>query len=146
MVMCSLYLCKQHIMLDRFYSELRQSMATEDRSTIQTGSFFCYFPHYSMLSLYKASLKISMCMEQKTEALESATKRFEELEFCQLEEESRTEERKETESSRLLQEQAEFHRRLALRKVRNGLVAHGIFETLGYANAFSSSAMVEHEV
>lgn len=62
-----------------------------------------------------------MCMEQKTEALESGTKRFEELEFCQLEEESRMEEKKETQSSRLLQEQAEFHRRLAQRKVRNVL-------------------------
>uniref|UniRef100_H3D2G3 Pleckstrin homology-like domain family B member 1 n=1 Tax=Tetraodon nigroviridis TaxID=99883 RepID=H3D2G3_TETNG len=56
--------------------------------------------------------------EKKTEALESGTKRFEELEFCQLEEESRMEEKKETQSSRLLQEQAEFHRRLAQRKER----------------------------
>lgn len=61
--------------------------------------------------------------EQKTEALESGTKRFEELEFCQLEEESRMEEKKETQSSRLLQEQAEFHRRVAQRKVSNEVVA-----------------------
>lgn len=64
-----------------------------------------------------------MCMEQKTEALESRTKQFEELEFCQLEEESRMEEKKETQSSRLLQEQAELHHRLAQRKVRNLFVA-----------------------
>lgn len=62
-------------------------------------------------------------MEQKTEALESGTKRFEELEFCQLEEESRMEEKRETQSSRLLQEQAEFHHRLAQRKVRSQFVA-----------------------
>lgn len=51
------------------------------------------------------------------------TKRFEELEFCQLEEESRMEERKETQSSRLLQEQAESRCRLAQRKVRTLFVA-----------------------
>lgn len=66
-----------------------------------------------------ANVIVSMCVEQKTEALESGTKRFEELEFCQLEEESRMEEKKETQSSWLLQEQAEFHHRLAQRKVRN---------------------------
>lgn len=80
-----------------------------------------------MLNLYKAqniaNVILSMCVEQKTEALESGTKRFEELEFCQLEEESRMEEKKETQSSRLLQEQAEFHRRLAQRKVRNVFAA-----------------------
>lgn len=51
------------------------------------------------------------------------TKRFEELEFCQLEEESRMEERKETQSSHLLQEQAESRCRLAQRKVRTLFVA-----------------------
>uniref|UniRef100_H2UZP9 Pleckstrin homology-like domain family B member 1 n=1 Tax=Takifugu rubripes TaxID=31033 RepID=H2UZP9_TAKRU len=61
--------------------------------------------------------------QKKTEALEIGTKRFEELEFCQLEEESRMEEKKETQSSRLLQEQAEYHCRLAQRKVRNVFVA-----------------------
>lgn len=66
-----------------------------------------------------ANVIVSVCVEQKTEALESGTKRFEELEFCQLEEESRMEEKKETQSSWLLQEQGEFHRRLAQRKVRN---------------------------
>ncbi|XP_029704603.1 pleckstrin homology-like domain family B member 1 isoform X3 [Takifugu rubripes] len=55
-------------------------------------------------------------LSRKTEALEIGTKRFEELEFCQLEEESRMEEKKETQSSRLLQEQAEYHCRLAQRK------------------------------
>lgn len=55
--------------------------------------------------------------KQKAEALESGTKQFEELEFCQLEEESRLEEKKEAQSSQLLQEQAEFHYRVANRKV-----------------------------
>ncbi|KAF6728774.1 Pleckstrin homology-like domain family B member 2 [Oryzias melastigma] len=54
--------------------------------------------------------------DKKAEALESGTKQFEELEFCQLEEESRLEEKKEAQSSQLLQEQAEFHYRVANRK------------------------------
>lgn len=55
---------------------------------------------------------------QKAEALESGTKQFEELEFCQLEEESSLEEKKETQSSQLLQERAEYHCSMARRKVR----------------------------
>lgn len=55
--------------------------------------------------------------EQKTEALEIRTKQFEELEFCQLEEESSLEEKKETQSSQILQEQAEYHCSVAQRKV-----------------------------
>lgn len=54
---------------------------------------------------------------QKNEALEMGTKQFEELEFCQLEQESSLEEKKETQSSQLLQEQAEYHCSVALRKV-----------------------------
>ncbi|XP_034746714.1 pleckstrin homology-like domain family B member 1 isoform X6 [Etheostoma cragini] len=54
--------------------------------------------------------------DKKAEALESGTKRFEELEFCQLEEESSLDEKKETQSSQLLQEQAEFHCSVAKRK------------------------------
>uniref|UniRef100_A0A8C8A430 Pleckstrin homology-like domain, family B, member 1a n=1 Tax=Oryzias sinensis TaxID=183150 RepID=A0A8C8A430_9TELE len=53
---------------------------------------------------------------QKAEAIESGTKQFEELEFCQLEEESRLEERKEAQSSQLLREQTEFHYSVANRK------------------------------
>ncbi|XP_034746718.1 pleckstrin homology-like domain family B member 1 isoform X9 [Etheostoma cragini] len=55
-------------------------------------------------------------LSRKAEALESGTKRFEELEFCQLEEESSLDEKKETQSSQLLQEQAEFHCSVAKRK------------------------------
>lgn len=54
---------------------------------------------------------------QKAEALESGTKQFEELEFCQLEEESSLEEKKEAQSSQLLQERAEYHCSVARRKV-----------------------------
>ena len=54
---------------------------------------------------------------QKTEALDVGTKQFEELEFCQLEEESSLEEKKETQSSQLLQERAEYHCSVAQRKV-----------------------------
>uniref|UniRef100_A0A9J7XJP2 Pleckstrin homology-like domain family B member 1 n=1 Tax=Cyprinus carpio carpio TaxID=630221 RepID=A0A9J7XJP2_CYPCA len=55
--------------------------------------------------------------EKKVEALESATKRFEDLEFRQLERESGMEEEKETVSRQLLQEKAEYHRSVAKRKV-----------------------------
>ncbi|CAK6953719.1 pleckstrin homology-like domain family B member 1 [Scomber scombrus] len=54
--------------------------------------------------------------ERKAEALESGTKQFEELEFCQLEEESSLEEKKETQSLQLLQERAEYHCNVAKRK------------------------------
>lgn len=54
---------------------------------------------------------------QKAEALESGTKQFEELEFCQLEEESGLDEKKETQSSHILQKQAEYCRSVAKRKV-----------------------------
>uniref|UniRef100_A0AAQ5YHM5 PH domain-containing protein n=1 Tax=Amphiprion ocellaris TaxID=80972 RepID=A0AAQ5YHM5_AMPOC len=56
--------------------------------------------------------------DKKAEALESGTKQFEELEFCQLEEESSLEEKKEAQSSQLLQERAEYHCSVAKRKVR----------------------------
>uniref|UniRef100_A0A3P9J5E9 Pleckstrin homology-like domain family B member 1 n=1 Tax=Oryzias latipes TaxID=8090 RepID=A0A3P9J5E9_ORYLA len=55
-------------------------------------------------------------LSRKAEAIESDTKQFEELEFCQLEEESRLEERKEAQSSQLLREQTEFHYSVANRK------------------------------
>ncbi|XP_040006006.1 pleckstrin homology-like domain family B member 1 isoform X6 [Xiphias gladius] len=55
-------------------------------------------------------------LSRKAEALESGTKQFEELEFCQLEEESSLEEKKETQSSQLLQERAEYQCSLAKRK------------------------------
>uniref|UniRef100_A0AAQ5XS34 PH domain-containing protein n=1 Tax=Amphiprion ocellaris TaxID=80972 RepID=A0AAQ5XS34_AMPOC len=54
--------------------------------------------------------------DKKAEALESGTKQFEELEFCQLEEESSLEEKKEAQSSQLLQERAEYHCSVAKRK------------------------------
>ncbi|XP_073695959.1 pleckstrin homology-like domain family B member 1 isoform X5 [Garra rufa] len=54
--------------------------------------------------------------EKKVEALESATKRFEDLEFRQLERESGIEEEKETVNRQLLQEKAEYHRSVAKRK------------------------------
>ncbi|XP_030602714.1 pleckstrin homology-like domain family B member 1 isoform X2 [Archocentrus centrarchus] len=55
-------------------------------------------------------------LSRKAEALESGTKQFEEMEFCQLEEESRLEEKKEAQSSQLLQERAEYHGSVAKRK------------------------------
>ncbi|XP_061660456.1 pleckstrin homology-like domain family B member 1 isoform X3 [Syngnathoides biaculeatus] len=54
--------------------------------------------------------------EKKADALEAGTKQFEELEFCQLEEESSLEERKETQYSQFLQEQTEYHCSVARRK------------------------------
>uniref|UniRef100_A0A672Z3H0 Pleckstrin homology-like domain family B member 1 n=1 Tax=Sphaeramia orbicularis TaxID=375764 RepID=A0A672Z3H0_9TELE len=55
-------------------------------------------------------------LSRKAEALDSGTKQFEELEFCQLEEESSLEEKKETQTSQLLQERAEYHCSMAKRK------------------------------
>uniref|UniRef100_A0A096M9U4 Pleckstrin homology like domain family B member 1 n=1 Tax=Poecilia formosa TaxID=48698 RepID=A0A096M9U4_POEFO len=57
-------------------------------------------------------------LSRKAEALECGTKQFEELEFCQLEEESRLEERKEARCSQLIQERAEYHSSVASRKER----------------------------
>ncbi|XP_037125544.1 pleckstrin homology-like domain family B member 1 isoform X11 [Syngnathus acus] len=60
--------------------------------------------------------QLSRSMPFKAEALEAGSKRFEELEFCQLEEESSLEERKETQASQFLQEQTEYHCSVAKRK------------------------------
>ncbi|XP_054899307.1 pleckstrin homology-like domain family B member 1 isoform X7 [Poeciliopsis prolifica] len=57
-------------------------------------------------------------LSRKAEALECGTKQFEELEFCQLEEESRLEERKEARYTQLIQERAEYHSSVANRKER----------------------------
>ncbi|KAM6983866.1 pleckstrin homology-like domain family B member 1 isoform 10-T10 [Tautogolabrus adspersus] len=59
-------------------------------------------------------------LSRKAEALESGTKQFEELEFCQLEAESSLEEKKDTQSSQLLQERAEYHCSVAKRKEKMG--------------------------
>ncbi|XP_068186667.1 pleckstrin homology-like domain family B member 1 isoform X9 [Antennarius striatus] len=59
-------------------------------------------------------------LSRKTEALEVGTKQFEELEFCQLEEESSLEEKKETQSSQILQERAEYHCSVTQRKEKMG--------------------------
>ncbi|XP_062844476.1 pleckstrin homology-like domain family B member 1 isoform X3 [Trichomycterus rosablanca] len=55
-------------------------------------------------------------LARKAEALESSSKRFEDLEFRQLERESSLEEEKETLSRQLLQEKAEYQRSVARRK------------------------------
>ncbi|XP_063059574.1 pleckstrin homology-like domain family B member 1 isoform X2 [Engraulis encrasicolus] len=57
-------------------------------------------------------------LTRKAEALESGSKRFEDLEFRQLERESALEEEKETVSRQLLQEKADYHRSVAKRKER----------------------------
>ncbi|XP_040390128.1 pleckstrin homology-like domain family B member 1 isoform X10 [Cygnus olor] len=57
-------------------------------------------------------------MRREAEALETETKLFEDLEFQQLERESRLEEERETQSQQLLQSRAEYHRSIAHRKDR----------------------------
>ncbi|XP_076130314.1 pleckstrin homology-like domain family B member 1 isoform X3 [Alosa pseudoharengus] len=57
-------------------------------------------------------------LTRKAEALESGSKRFEDLEFRQLERESGLEEEKETVSRQLLQEKADYHHSVAKRKER----------------------------
>ena len=61
-------------------------------------------------------MRVCVCV-QEAEALDAGSRRFEELEFCQLEQESSLEERKEARCSQLLQEKAECHRSLSRRKV-----------------------------
>ena len=56
-------------------------------------------------------------LRQDGEALETGTKKFEDLEFQQLERESSLEEERETISQQLLQERAEYHSSVAKRKV-----------------------------
>ncbi|POI32699.1 hypothetical protein CIB84_003550 [Bambusicola thoracicus] len=58
-----------------------------------------------------------VCLKE-AEALETETKLFEDLEFQQLERESRLEEERETRSQQLLQSRAEYHRSIARRKER----------------------------
>ncbi|KAM4619787.1 pleckstrin homology-like domain family B member 1 [Polymixia lowei] len=62
----------------------------------------------------REQLQDHLCRE--AEALECGTKQFEDLEFCQLEKESSLEEKKETRSTQLLQERAEYHHSVARRK------------------------------
>lgn len=62
---------------------------------------------------------------QDGEALEAGTKKFEDLEFQQLERESSLEEERETISQQLLQERAEYHSSVAKRKVRKHLADGG---------------------
>ncbi|XP_065116614.1 pleckstrin homology-like domain family B member 2 isoform X2 [Paramisgurnus dabryanus] len=57
-------------------------------------------------------------LSRDNEALEIQTKRFEDLEFQQLEKESRQDEEKETQTQHLLQEMAEYQRSLINRKER----------------------------
>ncbi|XP_059401389.1 pleckstrin homology-like domain family B member 2 isoform X1 [Carassius carassius] len=55
-------------------------------------------------------------LTQDTEALEAETKRFEDLEFQQLEKENRQDEEKETQTQQLLREIAEYQRSIVTRK------------------------------
>ncbi|XP_035999106.1 pleckstrin homology-like domain family B member 1 isoform X8 [Fundulus heteroclitus] len=73
--------------------------------------------HFDMCPLSQRE-ELREQLSRKAEALECGTKQFEELEFCQLEEESRLEEKKEARCSQLLQEQAEYHCSVANRKER----------------------------
>ncbi|KAF5892883.1 pleckstrin homology-like domain family B member 1 isoform X10, partial [Clarias magur] len=68
------------------------------------------------LKLSEVEKNIQKEKEKKAEALESGSKRFEDLEFSQLERESSLEEEKETISRQLLQEKAEYQRCIAKRK------------------------------
>lgn len=60
-------------------------------------------------------------LHQDGEVLEAGTKKFEDLEFQQLERESSLEEEREIMSQQLLQERTEYHNSLAKRKVRTYL-------------------------
>uniref|UniRef100_A0A8C4DF39 Pleckstrin homology-like domain family B member 1 n=1 Tax=Dicentrarchus labrax TaxID=13489 RepID=A0A8C4DF39_DICLA len=81
-------------------------------------------------------------LSRKAEALEVGTKQFEELEFCQLEEESSLEEKKETQSSQLLRERAEYHSSVAQRKDRMGALEAQV-KQLGLQAAQDCERMVK---
>ncbi|XP_035522096.1 pleckstrin homology-like domain family B member 1 isoform X3 [Morone saxatilis] len=81
-------------------------------------------------------------LSRKAEALEVGTKQFEELEFCQLEEESSLEEKKDTQSSQLLQERAEYHCSVAQRKDRMGALEAQV-KQLGLQAAQDCERMVK---
>uniref|UniRef100_UPI0037E8551D pleckstrin homology-like domain family B member 1 isoform X1 n=1 Tax=Semicossyphus pulcher TaxID=241346 RepID=UPI0037E8551D len=81
-------------------------------------------------------------LSRKAEALESGTKQFEELEFCQLESESSLEEKKETQSSQLLQERAEYHCSVAKRKEKMGTLETQV-KQLGLQAAQDCERMVK---
>lgn len=66
-------------------------------------------------------MTVCVGLRQDGEVLEAATKKFEDLEFQQLERESSLEEERETISQQLLQERAQYHSSVAKRKVRNHL-------------------------
>ncbi|XP_058239424.1 pleckstrin homology-like domain family B member 1 isoform X5 [Hemibagrus wyckioides] len=68
------------------------------------------------LKLSEVEKNIQREKEKKAEALESGSKRFEDLEFRQLERESSLEEEKETVTRQLLQEKAEYQHSVAKRK------------------------------
>ena len=63
---------------------------------------------------------VCVCV-QEGEVLEASSKRFEDLEFQQLEKESSLEEERELVGQQLLHERADFHRSSARRKVGSPL-------------------------
>lgn len=69
-------------------------------------------------------------LHQDGEALEAGTKKFEDLEFQQLERESSLEEERETMSQQLLLERAEYHSSVAKRKVSFSTVECFVTEAL----------------
>ncbi|XP_047193103.1 pleckstrin homology-like domain family B member 1 isoform X4 [Scophthalmus maximus] len=81
-------------------------------------------------------------LSRKAEALECGTKQFEELEFCHLEEESSLEEKKETQSSQLLQERAEYHCSVARRKEKMAVLEAQV-KQLGSQAAHDCERMVK---
>ncbi|XP_068572318.1 pleckstrin homology-like domain family B member 1 isoform X11 [Cebidichthys violaceus] len=81
-------------------------------------------------------------LSRTAEALESGTKQFEELEFCQLEEESSLEEKKETQSLQLHQERAEYHCSVAKRKEKMTAM-EAQMQQLGLQAAYDCERMVK---
>lgn len=67
-------------------------------------------------------VRACVCVSQDCEVLETETKRFEDLEFQQLERESRQDEEKETQTHELLREIADYQRSTVTRKVLDGRI------------------------
>lgn len=73
--------------------------------------------HSFVLPVYLCVISFCVVACQDCEVLETETKRFEDLEFQQLERESRQDEEKETHSQQLLREIADYQRSTVTRKV-----------------------------
>uniref|UniRef100_A0A8C5EMG7 Pleckstrin homology-like domain family B member 1 n=1 Tax=Gouania willdenowi TaxID=441366 RepID=A0A8C5EMG7_GOUWI len=107
-----------------FLRETLRATGQHDDDTQREESSSTESTHQEVISTIVC---VCVCVCQKAEALECGSKQFEELEFCQLEEESSLEEKKEAQSSKLLQQRAEYHSSIVRRRVNPSPTVHHSF-------------------